>query len=452
MKSLAVFKDKALRNTILAIAFPIALQNLITYCTGMMDTIMVGQLGEIQLSGAAVANQFSMIFMGITFGISSGTNVLLSQYWGKKNTYAMRSILAIMYWVTLAIAVIFFGVGFCFPQQVIGVFTPDTEVIAEGAKYLKIVCISYLGMGLSNVILMTLRSVGTVKVSVITYLTSLIVNTTLNYALIFGHFGAPALGIEGAAIATVIARGIEFVIAIIFMFCMEKKIALKLKNLFALDVTYMKDLIVNVLPVIFNEMLWSVGNSTLMVIMGHMGRAFVTANSITSITMQLSQIITIGISNATSVIIGNTIGEEKYDVARDISRGMVTVAGFIGIFAGTIIFLIRPLIIGFYNIPEETKVIVMSVMAVSSVVVFFQTIAIIEFMGILRGGGDIHFVLIADILFMWILAIPLGAVAGLVFGLPPAIVFLILKIDEMIKIIAGTYRIYKGQWIKNLTR
>lgn len=452
MKALAIFRDRRLRNSMLAIAIPIAFQNLITYCTGMMDTVMLGQLGEVQLSGAAMANQFSMIFMGITFGISSGTNVLLSQYWGKRDGKSMRSILAITYWLTIILGTVFFLAAFIFPSQIIRIFTPDAEVIAQAAKYLKIVCFSYWAMGLSNAMLMTLRSVGTVKISLVVYATSLVVNTFLNWVLIFGNLGAPRLEMAGAAIATVSARLVEFTISAVFVFGREKRIAMRLRHLFHFDISFIKDFAVNVVPVIFNELLWSLGNSALMVVMGHMGKAFVSANSITNITMQFAQTFTFGLSNATSVIIGNTIGAEEYDRAAELGRGLMIASVFVGIAAGIIIFAVRPLVISFYNITPETKEMTMKVMAAASLVAVFQCVSIIEMMGILRGGGDIHFVLVADIFFMWVCAIPLGALCGLRLGWAPPAVYLVLKCDEMLKIIAGSARIGSGKWVKNLTR
>ncbi|MEG1874789.1 MAG: MATE family efflux transporter [Angelakisella sp.] len=452
MKALQIFCDRKLRHTLLAIAVPIALQNLITYCTGMMDTVMLGQLGEIQLSGASVANQYTMIFMGLSFGIASGTNVLLSQYWGKRDTASMRSILAVMYWLTAALATLFFVGAYCFPEQIIRIFTPDIEVVAEGAKYLRVVCFSYWAMGLSNVMLMTLRAVGTVKISLVVYTVSLVVNTFLNWVLIFGKLGAPRLEMTGGALATVIARVAEVAIAGVYIFGLEQKIAMRLRGLFHFDRSFIKDFAVNVMPVVLNELLWSLGSSALMMVMGRMGRAFVTANSITNITTQFAQIFTFGLSNATAVIIGNTVGAGESDRALELSKGLMILSVFVGAFAGVVIFTIRPLVVACYNITPQTKEVVMSVMGVASVVAVFQCIAIISMMGILRGGGDVHFVLVSDILFMWIFAIPLGALVGLKFGWPPAIVYLVLKSDEALKIIASVHRIWSGKWVKNLTR
>lgn len=452
MKTLDIFRDKQLTRSLIAISVPIAMQNLITYCTSMMDTVMLGQLGEVQLSGATVANQFTNIFMGLTFGIASGTNVLLAQYWGKKDVRSIRSILAVMYWTTLALAAVFFCSARFFPQEIMRIFTPDQEVIAQGAQYLEIVCWSYWGMGLSNVMLMSLRSVGTVRISLVVYLSSLFINTGCNWLLIFGNLGFPRLEMRGAAIATVLARLVELSIAAFYIFRLEKKISLRPRDVVAFDRTFIRDFAINVSPVILNEFLWSMGNSALMMIMGRMGRAFVTASSITNITSQFAQIFIIGLSNATSVIIGNTVGTGDYDRAKSMAKGITIFSVLLGVGAGLIIFLLRPVIVSFYNIPDSTKEVVLSVMTSASVIVFFQCMAFIELMGILRGGGDVRFVLVCDIIFLWLCSVPLGTVAGLYLGLPPAIVYLVLKCDEMLKLIAGTYRIFSGKWVKNLTR
>ena len=452
-KSLTIFKNQKLRKNIVSIAIPIAMQNLITFLAGLMDTLMLGQVGEVELSAATIANQYSMLLMGLSFGIASGTNVLLAQYWGKQDKKSMHSILAIAYHLTVIVAAIFFIPALFFPELVMKIFTNDIDVIANGAVFLRYVSFSYIATALSNVILMTLRSVGTVKISIYVYLNSLVMNTFLNWVFIFGHLGSQPLGVKGAAIATTITRIFEFLLSVTFMFGgFEKRLQLKIRHLYKFDISFFKDMSKVVLPVILNEFLWSAGNSGLMMVMGRMSRAFVTATSITNVTVQLAQIITIGISNACAIMIGNIIGEEKYDYAKEFANGMFVLSIFLGILSGLVIFAIRPIVLALYNITPETYEIAMAVLGSAAIVVFCQTQAIMHMMGILRGGGDIHFVLICDIIFLWLCALPLGAIAGLYFKLPPHIVFLILKCDELLKIIFSTFRIKSGSWVKNLTR
>ncbi len=450
--ALAILRDKKLFKSLAVIAIPIALQNLITYMTSMLDTVMLGQLGEVALSGSALANQFGSIFMGLTFGIASGANVMLSQYWGKGDVKSMHSVLAVMYRVTAVLSLGFVAAGRLFPAQILSLFSSDAEVIAAGAQYLKAVCFNYFFNGMANVMLMSLRSVGTVRISIAVYTTSMFTNGILNYALIFGKLGAPRLEMRGAAIATVIARMVEFAIAAVFVLRHEKKIHMTLHDLRHYDHSFLRDFAVTVTPVMLNELLWALGSSMLMVVMGRMGRDFVSANSIANVTSYFVQVFIIGIGNAVAVVVGNIIGAEEYQRARDMAKGMVVLSVGLGAVAGLLFMLVRPVVVGFYNIPDATKALAMDLMIVYSVMVFFQSINFVSLMGILRGGGDTRFVLLCDVVFLWGLSIPLGFVAGLVLKWPPPLVYLVLKTDEIVKVIAAVVRIWRGKWVRNVTR
>lgn len=429
-----------------------ALQNLITYMTGMMDTVMLGQLGEVELSGASLGNQFGTIFMVLTFGIASGSNVLLSQYWGKGDTASIRSILSVMYRVTLALAVAFTLAGRFFSGPILSVFTKDAEVIRAGARYLSIVCFGYFLNGMTNVMLMTLRSVGTVGISLVVYTVSLFCNTFLNWVLIFGKLGFPALGMVGAAIATVIARAIEFIIALVYVLGFERKIRYTIGDFLRYDKTFVRDFTVVVAPVLLNELFWSLGNSMLLVVMGRMGRDFVTANSITQITTQFTQVFIVGLSNAAAVIIGNSIGAGERQRTWDLARCIMVVGTVFGLAAGGLLLLLRGPVISLYRIPEATKLLTAQVMAAAAVVTVYQSLALVGLMGVLRGGGDNRFVLIIEAVTLWAVAIPGGFIAGLWLGWPAPAVYLILKSDELIKIVIGTHRIFGGKWIRDVTR
>lgn len=429
-----------------------ALQNLITYMTGMMDTVMLGQLGEVELSGASLGNQFGTIFMVLTFGIASGSNVLLSQYWGKGDTDSIRSILSVMYRVTLAMAVAFTLAGRFFAVPILSVFTKDAQVILAGSRYLAIVCYGYFLNGMTNVMLMTLRSVGTVAISLVVYTVSLFCNTFLNWVLIFGKLGFPALGMTGAAIATVIARAIEFSIALVYVLGFEKKIRYTARDFLRYDTTFVRDFTVVVAPVLLNELFWSVGNSMLLVVMGRMGRDFVTANSITQITTQFTQVFIVGLSNATAVIIGNSIGAGERQRTWDLARCIMVVGAVFGLAAGGLLLLLRGPVIGLYRIPEATKLLTAQVMAAAAAVTVYQSLALVGLMGILRGGGDNRFVLILEAVTLWAVAIPGGFIAGLWLGWSAPAVYLILKSDELIKVAIGAHRIWGGEWIRDVTR
>lgn len=452
MSATSVLKDKKLLKSIAIIAIPIALQNLINYLTGMLDTVMLGQLGETALSGAAMANQFGNIFMGLTFGIASGGNILLSQYWGKGDTKSMHSILAVMYRVSLVLSLLFVVLGRFFPQQILSIFTNEPEVIAAGAEFLRVVCFSYLFNGIASVILMSLRSVGTVNISIGVYVTSMVCNGLLNYMFIFGKLGAPKLGIVGAAIATIIARGVECLIAVTYMLRVENKIKMTPRDIINYDHSFGGDFARTVAPVMLNELLWSLGSSMIMVVMGRLGQAFVAANSIANVTAYFVQVFIIGIGNAVAVIIGNIIGAEEYQRARDVAKGMIVLSAGLGVLAGGLLMLVRPVVVSFYNVMPSTKELAMDQMMIYALLVFFQSINFVSLMGILRGGGDTRFVLLCDVTFLWLFSIPLAFFVSIVLKWPALLVLLVLKSDEIIKSVVSTVRIWRGKWVRNVTR
>lgn len=445
-------KDKNFYRLLLSISIPIAMQNLITFGVSMIDALMVGSLGEVQLSSVALANNLFFILMILLFGVASGSNIMISQYWGKKDVNSIHKILAIMYRVCIFLIIIFTAIAALLPKQFISIFSNDIAVIESGASYLRIVCIGYLFYGVTNCTIMMLRSVKIVKISMLVYTASLIVNGFFNWVFIFGKFGAPVMGIRGAAIATVMARVVEFTIVLVYMIRFEKKICLRPKHLLKVDKTILKDYISTCTPVLFNELLWSTGSSMISVIVATMGTSTVAANSINGIAQQFVTVIIFGLSDSAAVITGNTIGEGKKKKAMEYAFTIGVFSIIIGFIASGIVFFIRPIIVNFYNVPESTKLIAMKIMSVTSVVIIFQTLGSNMMMGVLRGGGDARFVLLNDIVFMWLVAIPGGFAAVKIFNLPIVAVFFILRSDEIIKSLISVVRVSGGKWIRDVTR
>lgn len=445
-------RDKSFYKLLWSIAFPIAMQNLITFGVSMMDSVMLGALGDVQLSAATIANQLFFIFMGIMFGVSGGANVMVAQYWGKGDVDMIKRIFAAMYRFVIIVSILAASTAFFFPGAVMSLFTKDAAVIAEGINYLKIVAFLYVFYGLSNCTLCVLRSVGTVKISVLVYGTSLVTNTTLNYILIFGKLGFEPMGVRGAAIATLISRVIEFIITAWFVFKKEEKLKITLHSIVHAESGVMGDFLKNAVPVIFNELLWSSGAAMLSVVIGRIGTEFVAANSVCSVVVQLMLVMTTGVSSACAVIIGNTIGEGNRHKVMERAVTFIALGLILGMCSALLMFTLRPVAISFYNISETSKQYAYQIMAVASVIMFFQTMSIVGMMGVLRGGGDVHFVLVADVIFMWVLAIPLGFVTGLWLRWPVAAVYLVLKCDEFFKSVIGVIRVISGKWIKDVTK
>lgn len=447
-----ITRDKRFYRLLFSIALPIAVQNLITFMVSMVDTLMVGALGEIQLSAVSIANNLFFVLTILMFGLAGGSNIMISQYWGKGNVKTIHKILAIMYRVCLLITGIFIFIALFLPKYFMGIFTTDKAVIDFGASYLRIVCIGYLFYSITNCTIMMLRSVKTVSISIIVYTASLVVNSILNWIFIFGNLGAPELGIRGAAIATVCARITEFSIVLVFMFIYERKIGLKIEHLLKLDKEILKDYVGLCTPVLCNELLWAIGAFMISVIVGRMGTEVVAANSINGVAHQFVTVFIFGMSNATAVIIGNTIGEGKKEKAKEYAYSIGIFSVVMGCISGLMILLIKPFVVNFYNVSYSTKLIAMEIMTVTSGIIVFQSLASNFMMGVLRGGGDAKFVLINDLIFMWLVAIPGGFFVAFVLELPVALVFLVIKCDEILKSLTSVYRVISGKWVNDVTK
>lgn len=447
-----ISKEKNFYKLILSIALPIAVQNLITFAVSMIDTMMLGSLGEVQLSAASIGNNLFFILTILIFGLAGGSNILISQYWGKGDVKTIHKILSIMYRACVIIAAIFIAIAIIFPSGFMKIYTTDIRVIEEGTKYLRVIAVGYVFYAITNCTIMMLRSVKTVKISLVVYTASLIVNAFFNYILIFGKFGAPALGVKGAAIATVIARITELSIVLIFMIKYENKINLKMIHLLKVDKLILKDFLSNCTPVLFNEFLWSTGSTMISIILGRLGTETVAANSISNVVFQFVTVFIFGLSNATAVIIGNTIGEGKNEKAKEYSRTVGVLSIIMGIMAAGVILLIRPIVVDFYNVSQITKDIAIQIMGSMSIIVVFQSFGVTLMMGVLRGGGDAKFVLVNDIIFLWLVAIPCGFLTAFVLRWPIAAVFFVVKSDEIIKSIIASIRVLSGKWVRNVTR
>lgn len=445
-------REKGFYKSLFTIAIPIALENLITFTISMMDTVMIGALGEVQLSAVALANQVFYIFMVLTFGIGSGANVLIAQYWGKRDLVSIRKVLSLVYRVVICAAILFSLAAFFIPGQLMSIFTTDQLVIAEGIQYLKIIAFLFLAFGLATVSLLTLRGVGSVKIALLVYSVSLVVNVFFNWVFIYGNLGAPKLGVAGAAIATVMARFCELIIMICYFLFFEKKIQLKFRDLLHFPKDMLSDYLHNGVPVMFNELLWSLGASMVAVVIGRMGTSLVAANSIVTVVTQFVSVFIFGLANAGGVIVGNTVGAGQYDAAKKRAKTIMLISILVGLLASSLMLLVRPLVISFYNVPEETKRIAYELMISASIIVFFHAISAITMMGPLRGGGDARFVLINDLVFMWMVAIPLGFLTGLSLHWAAPVVYLVLKSDEILKCISAVIRLNSGRWLRDITR
>lgn len=444
--------DKIFYKNALKISIPIAIQNLITFSVSMADTIMVGSLGEINLSATAIANHLQFILIVMIFGVGGGASVMASQYYGKKDIDSIHKVMSIMYRVCILFTIIFILAAIFVPYQFMNIFTTDKQVIIQGVKYLRIIAISYIFYSITNCTISVLRSVKTVKISLVVYSISLLVNIFFNWILIFGKFGIKPMGIQGAAIATVMSRLTEFIIVFIFITRFEKKICLKLKNLIKIDKVMVKNFTKISMPIILNELFWAIGSSMISIIVGRMGREVVAANSINNVTNQFATLFIFGLSSASSVIIGNTIGEGDYEKVKEYANTICVLSFIMGIISAIIILLLRPIMVNFYNVSDNTKQIAKQIMISTAILSVFKSSSSNIMMGILRGGGDNKFVFVSEMIFMWLISIPFGFLSAFVLKLPIFAVFFIIRSDEILKSIVGLFRVISGKWIVDITR
>ena len=447
-----VFKrESSFYKKMLAIAIPITLQNLINIGINMADTMMLGSLGETALSASALANQFAFVFLVLHFGLAGGAGVLTGQFWGKEDSESISKTMSIMFKLSAVLSVIFFVLGQFFPEQVMRIYSIDPAVIAEGAKYLRILSFAFLVQGISLIAIGIFRTVGVVKLALISTSVSFLLNIFLNWMFIFGNLGAPRLGTAGAAVGTLFSRIVEFLIVVVYLLFMDKKIRFKLKSLLHFDMKIFKDYLRHGTPVLISDFILIIGLNMLAVIMGRMGSDMVSANSITSTIQQLATVFMMGVANASGVIIGNTVGAGEYKKAQEYGKTFIAITIVIGICAAIVIFMSKDLVLSIYKVSDSTKMITRELMNTSAILVTFQAVSSTLTKGVLRAGGDTKFLMVADVIFLWVVSIPLGAAAGLWLNLSPGIVFFCLKIDEVIKSLWCTKRLIANRWIRNVT-
>ncbi|MBP3453495.1 MAG: MATE family efflux transporter [Clostridia bacterium] len=443
-------QDKQFYKTTVILAAPVVLQNMITIMVNMLDTIMLGKYGEIQLSGSSLANSFVGIYQILCMGIGGGAAVLTAQYWGSNNQDAVRKITVLMIRISMIFAMIFFLMSISIPETIMHWYTSDPVVIQAGVIYLRIVSPTFILAGLSQTLIIVLRSVREVKLPLIISIVSFFTNLFFNWVLIFGKLGLPELQIRGAAWATVIARAIETVILLYYLFCKDKKIGLRVHHLTEPCREYLSRYVHYSAPVILSDFLLGLGNSMVSMIIGHMSASFVAANSIVSMTVRLSTVMNQGFANSGSIMTGNTLGEGDAEKAHQQGFTFLWLSVLLGLFASGLILLLSPTIIGAYNITEETREIAFRLMESVAIMVVFQGTQSMLTKGVLRGGGDTQFLVAADISFMWLLSIPLGYLSAFVWHMSPFWIYLFMKIDYIVKTIWCTFRLRGNKWIKKL--
>ncbi|MDE6639036.1 MAG: MATE family efflux transporter [Acetatifactor sp.] len=449
--------DRAFYVRVLTLALPISLQSLITVGVNMLDTIMVGTLGELELSATSLANQFITIYHIFCMGLGMGASVLVSRYWGmresepEKAALALKKTICIMVRLTLGLALAFAAATLVMPGVIMSMYTPEEDIISLGVVYFRYSVITYFFLGLSLVCTIVLRSVGKVRMPLYVSMGAFCVNLVANYAFIFGELGMPKMGIAGAALGTLIARVFEAGMICGYLFFLDKSIGIRIKHLGMKTKDLLGEYIRISIPVLISDGILAIGSNTVAMVVGHLGVSFVAANSITSVTQQMSNVLTQGVAQAGAIVTGQTLGEGERDKAFSQGYAFLGLGLSLGLFAALVIRVISGPVIGAYNVSEETAKVAEQLMEAIGFIMIFQSANSIMTKGVLRGGGDTKMLMLADNIFLWVLSIPMGLLAGFVLGLPAFWIYTCLKFDQIAKAVWCVFRLRGGKWIKKIS-
>lgn len=444
----SLIKEKEFYRQVLAIMLPVALQQAINMGVNMLDTMMLGAFGEIQLSASSLANQYYNFFKILCLGIIGGSSVLAAQFWGAGDKEKVRETLNMAIRLSCGLSLFFAVLTFLFPEKIMLLYTTESDVIQQGIRYLRITAFIFVIHGTSFVAAQLMRTVGQVRLGLAVSVISFMVNIVANYMFIFGKFGAPRLEIAGAALGTLLARLAEFTVTFLFILVIDKRLGLRVKHLLkSPSGDFYRSYFRVGAPVLVSDTLLGLGGNIVSVVLGHMGAAVVAANAICQVIDQLCTVVIQGISNASGIITGNTIGAGDRKRAMEQAETFYLLSVFFGMIGALLVFIFGPMSISLYKLTPETVVIARQLMNAYALIVLFQAIQIVMTKGVLRGGGDTKFLMKADILFMWLISIPLGAIGGLVFHWPAWLIMLCLRIDYVIKSVWCVSRLMSGKWI-----
>ncbi len=444
------FGTKELYLKMVKIAIPISLQSLITVGINLMDTVMLSSMGDAQLSASSLAGQFINLFMICCMGIGMGASVLTSRFWGMQDKTSLKKTVTIMLRFVVLFSSIFTIITVLSPDWIMRIYSKETEIIQHGVTYLKWMIPTYICTGLSLTCTIVLRTVGQVRIPLYCSIAAFFVNVFFNWVFIFGKLGAPRMEIGGAALGTLIARVFELCFICGYFFFIDKKVRYRLRDITMKCRDLLKEYIRISIPVLISDGLLAFGNNTVAMIMGRIGQTFVAANSVTMVVQQLSSVLTTGVCNASGIITGHTMGEGDYDKAQKQGYAFLFMGFIIGCFSALVIFILRDPMINYYDVSAEAKVIAKDLMNAILFINIFQSMNSILTKGVLRAGGDTTFLMAGDILFLWIASIPLGYLAGLVFGWPSFWIYTCLKIDQIIKCVWCYFRLRSGKWLKKI--
>lgn len=429
---------------------PMALKELISSLVNLIDTIMVGRLGETSIAAVGIGNQISFLYLVFLFGISCGAGVFASQFWGSQDVKGMRRVLGLNIILGLALSLIFVGAAFIFPKEIFLLFKANPDVLREGITYLSIVSIGYIATAITTAYDMSVCCSEKAGLPFIVRLVGLVVNVILNWVFIFGHLGVPAMGVKGAAIATVIARFSELVVMLSVVYGKKMLQAALPADLFSIPKELIFRFIKTATPVILNEMAWATGITLYSWVFARINPDAMVVVTIVQNIERLMLVFFHGSGNAAGVFIGKAVGAKKYKTAYIYGKKLTYLLLTCGVVMSIVFIIARPLMLMPYNVSDSVREMTMDLLFVTALLMIIKAITFLMIVGVFRNGGDTKVSATIDICTVWLIGVPTVAICGLVLHLPLLITYIMMYTEEIVKLIFSMWRFKSKKWIKNV--
>ena len=444
------FKNKEFLPTMIMMAVPITIQSFITSSLNLVDNLMVGKLGEESIASVGLANQYIFIFTLCILGINAGASVFMSQFWGKKDLKNIKKVLGLDISIGLIVSTLFaLGSGF-FSYEIMEILSNDLNVIELGAKYLQIVSVSCIFINFTQAYSSALRSTEQPSVPMYASIVGVLINAFLNWVFIFGNLGAPAMGVKGAAIATLIARVLETTILIAYIYISKSVLAGNMKELFSFSRDFVKMIFITMIPVLLNEGCWGLGSVMYNVIYGRIGTQAIASVQIATTVYNLFMVVIFGIGSASLVIVGNEIGRGDKDKGYKYGKKCVMLGCIVGIILSLGLILLSNQIVTLYDVSEQVRIWARNILYVIAFIMVIRVYNIIIIVGVLRGGGDAKVSLAIEASTMWLIGVPVAFIGAFILKLPVYQVYALCTLEEIVKGVFCLRRFKSKKWINNL--
>lgn len=449
-----MIREKSFYRSFFALALSLALQNLLVYGVNMMDTLMLGRYSQNAMSGVSLCNQVQYLLQMLVVGAGEGVVVLGSQYWGQGRLDPIGHIIGAALRFGGALAAALFALVLAFPGGILRLLSNDGAVIAQGVAYFRIICFSYVIFTVTNILVSSLRSIGVVRIGYVISFSTLCINVCLNWLLIYGHLGCPELGVRGAAIATLVSRTVELGIVVYYLKYREKKLHLTLKKLVFIDTSYVRDYFHVSFPVLLNQAQWGLAQMVQTGILGHLGGDATAANALAVQLYQVLSVICYGAASASGIVVGRAIGAGDRDALRPLVKTLQVLFVSAGLVSGLAILLARGPMLALMggSLTDRARSLSGQFIAILAVTTVGTSYQMACDNGIIRGGGDTTFSAKMNLVSMWLIVVPLSAAAAFWWKTGPAVVFFLLKWDQLYKIIPVALRLHSFKWVRSVTR